>query len=120
MDFAVGKSIGSLERAGFVFFSKENQFRCFCPETQEGGTNGRRGDSKGRERDTGHLPSRGSQRNLDVHKMPHVCTHTRSSTHTSRPTCTYTQTHVHTNRHIHVNKQAYTQTHVPVYTSTHI
>lgn len=82
MDFPAGKSIRSLERGGFVFFSKENQFRWFCLETQEKSEGRKEGEGEARgerERDVGSLPFRASQRKLDVDQMPHVCTHTRAA-----------------------------------------
>lgn len=74
IDFPAGKSFRSLERAGFVFFSKENQCRWFCLETQEGG-----------KKEGGEvlrcLPSRGAQRKLSRDQMPCVCTHAPAAQH---------------------------------------
>lgn len=93
MDFPAGKSIWSLERVGFVFFSKENQFRWLCLETQERVREERneREQQEEREWDMGCLPFRTSQRKLDVEQIdatpghPHAYSGTHKQTYV--PTC---------------------------------
>lgn len=100
MDFPAGKSIRSLERAGragFVFFSKENQFRWFCLETQEKSEGRKEGGGKQeeRERGMGSPPFRVSRRKLEVEQMPHVCTRPRAARHASRPTAAHADMRTH-------------------------
>lgn len=100
MDFPAGKRIWSLERAGFVFSSKENQFRWLCLETQEGGKK----EGKGERMGPGVTAIRGSLRQNWLLTRCHTCApHTCSSTHTSRPTRARTHTRPH-QRHRYVHR----------------
>lgn len=110
MDFPTAKSIWSLERAAFVFFSKENQFRWFCLETQEGVTEERR-EGRKREERMGH---RGTCHSGKLGNLMSVRRHTCVPTHKQLNTqgdpipteiCTCQQTHTQTRMvtHVHTN-----------------
>lgn len=114
MDFPAGKSTWSLERTGFVFFSKENQFRWCCLETREG-----EGRSEGRKEGEG--TARGERMGQGVpaiqdlsgetgcRSMPLVCTHTHADLHAHTHTCTHRQAHTRSSAHI----QPYPHTWIP-------
>lgn len=89
MDFPAGKRIWSWERAGFVFSSKEKQFRWLCLETQEGGKK----EGKGERMGPGVTAIGASQAKLAIDQMSQVCTpHMQLNTHKQ----THVRTHTHT------------------------